>query len=225
LPFHLEQKHWLRTGIFIIVILVLAFTVYYTGISQRLTPGYLKSYLARAGPYAPLLFISAFISAFFLRVPGFIFIILGAIVFERFPAIMYSFIAIATGTSLTFFMARFFLRDTVSKMEIRGVRGLKEKIAKRGFLTVLFLRLVFFLLPPLNWMLGVTPVKYRDYLFGTILGVAPGVLILALVFGDMGDISLVSGIKDYRLFLPSLAGILLLILFFLFKRYIKKWLN
>ena len=74
-------------------------------------------------------------------------------------------------------------------------------------------------------MLGVTKVKYRDYLFGTLLGVTPGVLIFALVFGDVGQVDFSSGVKDYRLFLPSLAGILILVLYFLFKRYIRKWFD
>ena len=138
---------------------------------------------------------------------------------------IYSFIAIAAGTSLTFFVARFFLRDTVSKMEIRGVRGLNEKITRRGFLTVFLLRLVFFLMPPVNWVLGVTGVKYRDYLLGTILGVSPGVILFSFVFGDIGKMDFASGFRDYRLFLPTLAGIFLLALYFLFKRYVRKWFD
>ena len=225
MPFSLERKHWLKIGIFPVIIFCIVFIVLITDISRHLSPDNLNNYLALAGPYAPLIFISAFIGGFFLRLPGFIFIILGAIVFGKLAGVVYSFIAIAVGASLTFCMSRFFLRDTVSQMEIRGVKRLNEKIAEHAFLTVLFLRLVFFLLPPLNWMLGATKVKYRAYLLGTMLGVIPGVLILALVFGDIRNLSLSSDIKDYRLFIPSLIGIILLTLFLLFKRYIKKMLR
>ena len=223
MPFHLEPKNWLKIGLFLAVILAAVFAVLYTDVSEYLSPERLKNYLAFAGPYGPLIFISAFIAGFFLRIPGFIFIILGAIVFGRLPAVIYSFIAIAAGTSFTFFIARFFLRDVVSKMEIRGVKGLDEKITQRGFLTVLLLRLIFFLMPPVNWVLGITGVKYRDYLLGTVIGVAPGVLIFSLVFGDIGEIHLSSGIRDFRPFLPTLLGLLLLGLFPLVKRYLRKW--
>ena len=225
MPFHLEPKNRLKIGLFLTVVLAVAFAVFSTDISQYLSPERLRSYLALSGPYAPLIFISAFIGGFFLRIPGSIFIILAAVVFGKLPAIIYSFIAITAGASLTFFVARFFLRDTVSKMEIRGVKGLNEKIAERGFLTVLFLRLVFVLMPPLNWVLGITKVKYRDYLLGTLLGVAPAVFTLILVFGDVGKVDISSGFRDYRLFLPTLAGIFLLALYFLFKRYVRKWFD
>jgi len=225
LPFHLEPKNRLKIGLFLTVVLAVAFAVFSTDISQYLSPERLRSYLALSGPYAPLIFISAFIGGFFLRIPGSIFIILAAVVFGKLPAIIYSFIAITAGASLTFFVARFFLRDTVSKMEIRGVKGLNEKIAERGFLTVLFLRLVFVLMPPLNWVLGITKVKYRDYLLGTLLGVAPAVFTLILVFGDVGKVDISSGFRDYRLFLPTLAGIFLLALYFFFKRYVRKWFD
>lgn len=222
---HLEPKNWLKIGIFLVLILAIVLTVLSTDISRHLSPENLKNYLLLSGRYAPFIFIAAFIAGFYLRIPGFIFMILGAIVFGRRHAILFSFIAITAGTTLTFFTARFFLRDTVSQMQIRGVKGLNEKVVRRGFVTVLLLRLIFFLLPPLNWMLGVTKVKYRDYLFGTILGVTPGVLIFALVFGDVGKVDFSSGVRDYRLFLPSLAGIFLLALFFLFKNYIRKWFD
>jgi uncharacterized membrane protein YdjX (TVP38/TMEM64 family) len=225
LPFHLEPKNRLKIVVFLIVVLSIVLVFFYTDVSEYLSPERLKNYLALAGPYAPLIFISAFVAGFFLRIPGFIFIILGAFVFERIPAIIYSLIAISVGTSLTFITARFFLRDTVSNIQIKGVKGLSEKITQRGFFTVVLLRLLFFLIPPLNWVLGLTSVKYRDYLLGTILGVAPGVLIFSLVFGDIGKVDFSTGIRDYRLFLPSMAGILLLAAFFLCKRFLRKWLN
>jgi uncharacterized membrane protein YdjX (TVP38/TMEM64 family) len=215
----------LKIGIFIVVVLVIILIVFYTDLSPHLSPENLKKYLAISGSYAPLLFISAFMAGFFLRIPGFIFIILGAVVFGKLTAVLYSFIAITAGTSLTFFIARFFLRDTVSQLEIRGVKGLNKKIAQQGFLTVLLLRLLFFLIPPLNWMLGVTSVKYRDYLLGTLLGVSPGVIFFSFVFGDVSKIDFASGFRDYRLFLPTLPGIFLLALYFFFKRYVRRWLG
>lgn len=225
MPFHLEPKNWLKIVLFLVVVLVVVFAALYTDVSQYSSPERLRSYLAFSGQYAPLIFIAAFIAGLFLRIPGFAFIILAAVVFGKFPAMIYSFIAIAAGTSLTFFIARFFLCDTVSKMEIRGVRGLNEKITRRGFLTVFLLRLVFFLMPPVNWVLGVTGVKYRDYLLGTILGVSPGVILFSFVFGDIGKMDFASGFRDYRLFLPTLAGIFLLALYFFFKRYVRKWFD
>jgi uncharacterized membrane protein YdjX (TVP38/TMEM64 family) len=223
LPFHLEPKNRLKIGLFLAVVLTLVFAVLYTDVSEYLSRERLKNYLTLAGPYAPIIFISAFIAGLFLRVPGIIFIILGAFVFKRIPAIIYSFIAIAAGTSLTFGTARFFLRDTFSNMQIKGVKGLNEKIAERGFFTVVLLRLLFFLIPPLNWVLGLTSVKYRDYLLGTIVGVAPGVFIFSLIFGDVGKIDISAGIRDYRFFLPTFTGILLFCIFFVVKRYIRKW--
>lgn len=219
----LNKKDFLRFFIFITLFLVLIFFATYTSLPQYISPEKLKYYLSISGYYAPVIFIFAFITGLLLKIPGIFFVILGAIVFKKIPAIVYSYIAIIIGTSIIFFLSRFLLRDAVSNMELKGIKILDKKIVQNGFLSVLMLRLIFFLMPPVNWVLGITGVRYRDYLFGTVLGVMPGILIFSLVFSDIDKFCHTIESHDFSHLSITLIGLVFLLLFFLMRRFLKNW--
>jgi uncharacterized membrane protein YdjX (TVP38/TMEM64 family) len=87
------------------------------------------------------------------------------------------------GTTSTFLLARWVLRDAFQRAlttRFAGLRALDERLDRHGFLTMLILRFVLFLAPPLNWAIGATGVRVHHYVAGTALGVIPG--IAATVF-------------------------------------------
>ena len=61
-------------------------------------------------------------------------------------------------------------------------RYLLHRLDQRPIRTVFILRLLLFLAPPLNYVLAMTNVRYRDYLIGSALGLVPGLLLVALLF-------------------------------------------
>jgi uncharacterized membrane protein YdjX (TVP38/TMEM64 family) len=60
---------------------------------------------------------------------------------------------------------------------------LDTRLERHGFLTILMLRLVLFLAPPMNWAIGTTRVRFLHYLAGSIVGVIPGVAV-TVIFAD-----------------------------------------
>src|SRR5262249_10299202 len=55
------------------------------------------------------------------------------------------------------------------------IRTLDDRLERRGVATVIVLRLLLFLAPPLNWLLGASRVRTTDYVLGTALGILPGI--------------------------------------------------
>jgi len=95
-----------------------------------------------------------------------------------------------------FLIARYFARDAVEKMVKGKMKGVDEAIEKRGFLTVLLIRLI----PNVAWDiqnlgLGVTKVKFRDYFFATLIGIIPG--SFAFVYLGSSFISVVTDPKNF----------------------------
>ncbi len=95
-----------------------------------------------------------------------------------------------------FVIARYFAREAVEKL-IRGRFGdIDRRIEKRGFVTVLLIRLI----PNVAWdvqnlALGVTKVRFRDYLLATVLGILPG--SFALVYFGSSFISVVTDPRNF----------------------------
>jgi len=63
-----------------------------------------------------------------------------------------------------------------------------ESIERNGFATVLYLRLIYFPFTPLNFGMGLTRVRFVDYLLGTALGIIVGVFIFTFFFGTLKEV-------------------------------------
>jgi uncharacterized membrane protein YdjX (TVP38/TMEM64 family) len=100
---------------------------------------------------------------------------------------LYTVIGATIGATCAFYFSRFFGAGMLSGSN----GGLGEKLAvynksieRNGFLTVLFLRFVpLFPFNGLNFALGLTPIKAKDYILGTSLGIVPGTFVFVF-FGD-----------------------------------------
>ena len=57
-----------------------------------------------------------------------------------------------------------------------------------GFATVLYLRLIYFPFTPLNFGMGLTKVRFRDYFIGTGLGIIVGTFIFTFFVGTLREV-------------------------------------
>jgi uncharacterized membrane protein YdjX (TVP38/TMEM64 family) len=94
----------------------------------------------------------------------------------------------------------------------------EEAIQQNGFLTVLFLRFVpLFPFNGLNFALGLTSIKARDYILGTLLGIIPGTFAYVFFGDSLGTLSpLKIAVAVLGLCLLSLLGK------YVMQRYAKK---
>jgi uncharacterized membrane protein YdjX (TVP38/TMEM64 family) len=92
------------------------------------------------------------------------------------------------GSSLAFFIGRYLGRDFAASLIGDRLRKYDEAIERNGFATVLYLRLVYFPFTPMNFGMGLTRVRFRDYLLGTALGIIVGTFIFTFFVGTVRDV-------------------------------------
>ena len=84
----------------------------------------------------------------------------------------------------TFFMGRFMGGARLERMVGEKVRGLSRRIANRGLLAVILVRIVPVApFTVINIAAGASHIRLWDFLLGTFLGLAPGIMALT-VFAD-----------------------------------------
>jgi len=157
---------------------------------SHLTFEAMRAMVEAHAPYSPLVFIGFVIVGIFLRVPTIMLVVLGGILFERPPAFAYSWIAVVVGTTLSFLLMRYFARDALQRALISRfarLRRFDERLERHGFMTILILRLLLFVTPPLNWAFAVTRVRVRHYIGGTALGVIPGIAAIVFFTGSIAN--------------------------------------
>ena len=89
---------------------------------------------------------------------------------------------VTVGSTCSFLLARYFLREALQQgvvSRFKRFRNLDERLESCGFQTVLALRLLLFMFPPLNWAIGVTRVRLGHYILGTALGVIPCIAVVS----------------------------------------------
>ena len=181
-----DAKQWLRLAAFLLLVAAAIWANRSFDLSWSGVVAETRTFVEPLGAWGPLAFIGVCIFAALVHAPELAEIALGGVVFGRAGGFVYGWIGGVAGGVVCFTLARHLFRDVVRASLIERfdrLERLDTQLERHGFLTVLVLRLVLFVAPPMNWAIGTTRVRFRHYLAGSIVGVVPGVA-LTVSFAD-----------------------------------------
>ena len=143
-------------------------------------------------PWAPFAAIAAFVVAGLVFVPLTLMIAATAALFGPLLAIPISLAGALGSGAVTFGIGRLLEQRVLRKIAGKRLAELARRLRRRGLLAVLLVRL----LPVapytvVNLVAGASRIRWRDFLLGTALGLAPG-LILMSTFVDRAIAAIVS---------------------------------
>jgi len=171
--------------VFIIGAIVL---IRYTPIKTYLTPDVLAGFVSAAGFWAPLLFTVVYAVGVCLFIPGTLLTGLGAAIFGPYWGFLWVWIGAMLGAAGGFIIGRTLGREFAASLIGDRLQKYDDAIARNGFATVLYLRLVYFPFTALNFGMGLTRVRFPDYLAGTGLGIMVGTFIFTFFIGSLKDV-------------------------------------
>jgi uncharacterized membrane protein YdjX (TVP38/TMEM64 family) len=148
--------------------------------------------LGAAGPAAFVLIYALATVAF---VPGSILTLAAGAIFGLAAGTLYTLIAATCGASIAFLAARYVLRGLVERRLAthRKFAAIDHAIAREGLRIVFLLRLSpFFPFNFLNYALGVTSVRFGDYVLACV-GMVPGTLLYVYYGKLAGDVARAAG--------------------------------
>jgi len=160
----------------------------FTPLTAFLTAERLGSLLQGAGWWAPLAFILIYAVGVCLFIPGTLLTTLGAAIFGPYWGFLYVWVAAMLGASGAFVIGRYLGREFAASLIGDRLKKYDDAIEHNGFATVLYLRLVYFPFTPMNFGMGLTKVRFRDYLWGTGLGILVGTFIFTFFVGTIKEV-------------------------------------
>jgi uncharacterized membrane protein YdjX (TVP38/TMEM64 family) len=193
----------LKAAVLILFIVGAIVVVRFTPIKDSLNPEQVNALLERVGIWAPVVFILFYAVGACLFVPGTLLTAIGAAVFGPYRGFIYVWLGAMLGAAAAFLIGRYLGRDFASSLIGPRLRKYDEAIEKNGFAAVLYLRLVYFPFTPMNFGMGLTKVRFGDYLLGTGLGILVGTFIFTFFIGTLsqvwagGDWSRLNGWQTY----------------------------
>ncbi|MFB0517813.1 MAG: TVP38/TMEM64 family protein [Acidobacteriota bacterium] len=191
------MKTLASTGlIFLLIALIIAsvyFLLYKFEISLKDIRGYIESY-DHLAPWVYMGVIAvAMLTAFTAASPV---VIIGGAIFGWLPALAYTLLGGLVGTSLAFFIGRYFGRGLL--VYIKGP-SILEKIEQRlprkfTFKAILLLRLLPHpLYDVVGYASGFTNISYFKYIVATGFGAVPGIFILTYFANLIGTVRFLAG--------------------------------
>jgi len=133
-------------------------------------------WIDRQGVLAPVLFILLMAAVVVLLLPGVFFTTGAGFVFGVVKGTIYVVLGTTLGAALAYLIARHFFGDRAARWLRRRVHlnVMAEEAGRHGWQIVLLTRLVPFFPGKLsNYFFGLTPVKFRDFVLGTLVGIVP----------------------------------------------------
>ena len=216
-----RRKAVMKAILLLIFIVAAIFIVRFTPIKNYLTAEALGRFLETAGFWAPLIFILIYTAGVCLFLPGTLLTGLGAAIFGAYWGFVYVWFGAMAGAAAAFFIGRTLGREFASSLIGDKLKKYDDGIERNGFATVLYLRLVYFPFTPMNFGMGLTKVHFRDYFFGTGLGIIVGTFIFTFFIGTLKDVW-ASGNWAELISLKVFFSIALFIFSFFIPKIIKK---
>ncbi len=184
----------LKFGILVLLIILIIFLTKYFNLVQYLKPEILKETIKSFGIWAPFIYILIYTAATILFLPASPITIAGGLIFGSISGTIYTVIGATIGASIAFLVARYlggsFVSGILKKSKLKNLEEYYEKLEKNGFVVVLFLRFIpIFPFNVLNFALGLTKVKFRDYFLATLIGIIPGTFVYTYLGDSLGTLN------------------------------------
>lgn len=164
----------------------------------RAAGGYVPQFaqwVDQLGAWGPLVFIFGYAVAVVAFVPGSLLTLAAGAIFGLGAGVLYVFIAALLGSSAAFLVARYVARGAIEHRLAGNARfaAIDRAVGAQGRRIVFLLRLSpAFPFTLLNYALGLTRVRFADYVIASV-GMLPGTLLYVYYGKLAGDVAALAG--------------------------------
>jgi uncharacterized membrane protein YdjX (TVP38/TMEM64 family) len=174
-----------------------------------INPVQLQAWLNQAGIWAPIIYIVLYSVATFLVLPSTALNLTGGAIFGPWLGTLWTSIAAVIAAVVSFAFTRTVGREIIAQKLANRWQSMDAEMRQGGLFYIFAIRLLPIIPYGLvNFAAGLTSIRFRDYLIGTILGTVPGVLPFVML-GSSGLQAMRTG--DILPLVSSLALIGLLV--------------
>jgi uncharacterized membrane protein YdjX (TVP38/TMEM64 family) len=195
---------------------------YYSDYSKYLTRESISStidsirlFVAGFGFWGSTVFSIAGCVAITINIPTIFVICFAVVVFGGLVGAVVSAISIYMATTLIYFVAQLLGREFVEWAFGERLKKVEDRIQEEGLMTVVYVRLLLFMLPPVNWLLSLTSIRYRDLFLGTLLGTAHMIILSAWLSDMIIDLTIagesLNPLKTPEMLLPGTIGVVMFV--------------
>ena len=192
----LKNSPWLKLILVVAFLTVIFFVLRFFNVDfSKITVESFKEKIDSFGIWGPVIYIILYVLRPLILFPAAVFSASAGAIWGL-QGLVYLLIGANLSAIAEFIIARYFAREAVEKLIKGKFSSIDQAVEKNGFVTVLLIRLI----PNVAWdiqnlALGLTKVKFRDYVLATLIGILPG--SFALVYFGSSFISVITNPKHF----------------------------
>ncbi len=175
-----QKAALMRLGLLLALFVVVLVIGYAAGLSEYLDADRIRALVEPAGAWGFLIFLGLFAAGTTAHVPSWAFIGVATLLWGVTVGALVSYVSALVTISIAFVVVRKVGGQALTAVQRPWVQKVLSRLQDRPILTVAFLRVLpLFLTPGVSYALALTPIRYRDFLIGSALGIVPGIVFIA----------------------------------------------
>jgi len=159
-------------GALIVVFVLVAVYVWQTG---AVSASSIRAWLESLGPWGPVVFLAAFVGGSMVGLPGMAFVIGARLAFGPWLGFGLGYVGGMLAISMPFLLARALRRKAAKpwRPKAKLIDRAFEQLETHPVRAMIVLRLLLWFNPPVSYALALGPIRYRDYVLGSAIALAP----------------------------------------------------
>lgn len=165
-----KRKTVIRLGILGVVMVSLALLAKFTPLGEYLSYKVLSNALLGAGALGILIYLAAYVGGALMNLPAFLFTVLAFLVYDMGWGYVVAFLGSFLAAYVHFQVVRSIGGQALTEVKIPLMQKIMSRFDSHPLLTVILLRLLFFVSPPVNYLLALSNVRQYHFVVGTLIG-------------------------------------------------------
>jgi uncharacterized membrane protein YdjX (TVP38/TMEM64 family) len=167
----------------VLLFLILLLAVFeLSGLRSHFTLAYLHQMLVDHPVTGLIVFILIFALGNLVQIPGWIFLAAAVLALGRTWGGIATYVAAIISCTVTFFSIRFIGGDALRSLKGKLATRLLSQLDAHPIRNIVLLRMLFQTVPPLNYALAMSGIRFRDYFIGTLLGLPLPIMAYCVFF-------------------------------------------
>ncbi|WP_082501573.1 TVP38/TMEM64 family protein [Williamsia sp. Leaf354] len=139
-------------------------------------PQPLRDRVDSAGAWGLVLFVLVYIAVSLTPFPASALTIASGLLFGLLEGTIVVMVAATIGAWFGFLLARWLGRDGVARLGWERIASIDAILRRRGLIAMVLIRLIPFPFAVVNYAAGLSAIRGRDYLIGTVVGILPSAI-------------------------------------------------
>ena len=141
----------------------------HSGFNRYFGLEYLTQTIENTGVFGLILFTVVYVIGTLMNIPGMIFLFVLFLVYDGVGGFVIGYATTLLSMVSHFYFTRFFVGEPLAEIKHPFVRKQLGLLKQHPLKTVISLRLLLFISPPVNYALAFSPVKSKHFLLGSML--------------------------------------------------------